>query len=187
MCLTWRPRRCWQSTRARRRRVLERLALENEPAAALIAIGGLMQDDPRTVVALIPRLSKSPDAVVRGTCVQAFARNPSAASIPLIADLMDDLHPTVRRDARNALAATAKKAEFRKAIESELTRILAGDHWRALEQAIILTVTLDFKPAATRIAELLPFSKPEVFITAAWGLRKLAVPSTARRVASTSP
>jgi hypothetical protein len=41
---------------------------------------------------------------------------------------------------------------------------------------------LDHKPAAGRLVELLTFDRPEVFVTAAWGLRHLAVPETLPRV-----
>src|SRR5262249_8328119 len=38
-----------------------------------------------------------------------------------------------------------------------------------------LLTQLDHKPAAGRMVELLAFDRPEVFVPAAWGLRKLAV------------
>jgi hypothetical protein len=47
-----------------------------------------------------------------------------------------------------------------------------------LEQATILLTLLDHKLAAPRLVELLRFERPEVFVAAAWGLRKLAVPET---------
>src|SRR5262249_34402640 len=51
-------------------------------------------------------------------------------------------------------------------------------NWRGLEQATILLVQLDYKPAAERLIKLLTFNRPEVFISAGWGLRRLAVPDT---------
>ena len=54
--------------------------------------------------------------------------------------------------------------------------MLASERWRGLEQATLLLVALDHKPAAERLVELLDFERPEVFVTAAWGLRRLAVP-----------
>src|SRR5206468_4210980 len=61
---------------------------------------------------------------------------------------------------------------------AEATRVLAGREWRGLEQAAILLARLDHKPAARRLVELLKAERPEVFVTAAWGLRKLAVVET---------
>jgi hypothetical protein len=60
----------------------------------------------------------------------------------------------------------------------EALAMLATDRWRGLEQATLLLVTLDRKPVVERLVELLDFERPEVFVTAAWGLRRLAVPST---------
>jgi HEAT repeat protein len=56
--------------------------------------------------------------------------------------------------------------------------MLAGTSWRALEQATLLLTILDDRSAAPRFVELLRFDRPEVFVAAAWGLRKLAVPET---------
>ncbi|HEV8061699.1 MAG TPA: HEAT repeat domain-containing protein [Gemmataceae bacterium] len=159
-------------------RILERLALEAEPAAAWIALDGLLQDDPRRVVLLIPRLKDSRDAGVRERCIEGFHRNPSMASLPLIADLMDDPHPLVRTSARKALADVAKNAEFREAVLAQATRQLASESWRVLEQTTILMVNLDRKAAAPRFVQLLQNQRGEVYVAAAWGLRKLAVPET---------
>ncbi len=159
-------------------KILERLALEAEPAAAWIALEGLLQDDPRRVVLLLPKLKNSPDAGVRERCVEGFRKSPSMVALPLVGDLMDDLHPLVRISARKALADVAKTAEFRDAVLAQATRQLTSDSWRALEQATILTVNLDRKAAAPRLVQLLQFPRPEVFVAAAWGLRKLAVPAT---------
>src|SRR4029079_3987483 len=50
--------------------------------------------------------------------------------------------------------------------------------WRGLEQAALLLGALDHKPAAGRLVELLEFDRPEVRITAAWGLKNLPLPET---------
>ncbi len=77
-------------------KILERLALEAEPAAAWIALEGLLQDDPRRVVLLLPKLKNSPDAGVRERCIEGFRKSPSMIALPLVADWIDDLHPLVR-------------------------------------------------------------------------------------------
>ncbi len=158
--------------------ILQRLALEAEPAAAWIALEGLLQDDPRRVALLLPKLKDCPDAGVRERCIEGFRKSPSIASLPLVADLMDDLHPLVRTCARKALADVAKIAEFREGVLAQATRQLAGNSWRALEQTTILMVNLDRKAAAPRFVQLLQHQRSEVYIAAAWGLRKLAVPET---------
>jgi hypothetical protein len=64
---------------------------------------------------------------------------------------------------------------MRQPVIETATRALETDEWRELEQAVILLTLLDHKGAAGRFAELLRFERPEVFITVAWGLRRLAV------------
>jgi HEAT repeat protein len=67
---------------------------------------------------------------------------------------------------------------MREVVIQESKRMLGSTRWRALEQAAMVLTLLDFKPAAPRLIELLQFERPEVYIAAAWGLRRLAVPET---------
>ena len=159
-------------------KILQRLALEADPAAGVVALDGLLGDDPRRITPLLPRVLGSRDAEVRARGVEAFRRNPLAEHLAAIAELMDDPHALVRTSARNALTELATKATFGAAIRGHAMRLLATDRWRALEQATILLAVLDHKAAAPRMVELLHFERPEVFVAAAWGLRKLAVPQT---------
>jgi HEAT repeat protein len=158
--------------------VLQRLAVEAESAAAAVALEALLDDDAHRVLPLMPRLAGSSDATVRTRAVEAHRRCPMAAHIPLVAELLDDPHPQVRVSARKALLEVARGAEHGDAVRREATRLLATERWRALEQATILLALLDHKAAASRFVELLRFERPEVFVAAAWGLRKLAVPET---------
>src|SRR5262249_37226283 len=89
-----------------------------------------------------------------------------------------DPHPDVRIKARRALQALAGKMELRDRILEEAMRVLGGKQWQGLEQAAILLTLLDHKPAAIRFVTLLEFERPEVFVTVAWGLRRLAVTDT---------
>src|SRR5262249_46942535 len=57
-------------------------------------------------------------------------------------------------------------------------KAVATEQWRSLEQAAILLTQLDQMAAASRFVELLNHDRPEVFVAAAWGLRKLDVPNT---------
>ena len=52
------------------------------------------------------------------------------------------------------------------------------DRWRELEQTEILLLHLVHEPAADRPIELPEFERRKVFVTAAWSLRKPAVPET---------
>jgi HEAT repeat protein len=105
-------------------------------------------------------------------------RVPAGKHVRPLADRLGDRHPEVRRKAREALREFAAKKELRDGVLAEATRVLRGQRWEGLEQAAILLTQLDHKPAAGRLLALLEHDRPEVFITAAWGLRKLAVPAT---------
>lgn len=159
-------------------RILRSLAVEAQPAAAAVALDGLTDIDPRLLLPLVPKVVASPDAAVRMRGVEAFRKNPTANELTLVADLLDDPHPQVRVGARKALLDVAGQNDHREAVIREATRQLATDHWRAIEQAAIVLGSLEHKPAAARFVELLRFERPEVFVAAAWGLRRLAVPET---------
>ncbi|HZY88655.1 MAG TPA: HEAT repeat domain-containing protein, partial [Gemmataceae bacterium] len=159
-------------------RLLRQLARDPEPAVAALAAGRLLEIDPKLVLPVLEHLLASRDAKVRSLGVEALRRLPAEKHVRPLADRLDDAHPEVRVNARRALHEFAAKKELRATVIAEAVRTLAGRQWRALEQAAILLTQLDHKPAAGRLLALLTFDRPEVFVTAAWGLRKLAVPVT---------
>jgi HEAT repeat protein len=159
-------------------RVLLRLAQDREPAVVAPAVARLVEIDPKLVAPLLDPLLSSPDAALRALAVEAIRRQPTEDGIRQLADRLDDPHPDVRRKARASLHELAGRKELRDRVIVEASRVLAGQSWRGLEQAAILLVRLDHKPAAGRLVELLTFDRPEVYVTAAWGLRKLAVAET---------
>jgi HEAT repeat protein len=167
-------------------RLLQRLAEDQEPAVAAVAVARLLEIDPGLVQPPVERLLASPDAKLRSLGAEVCARRPAEKHLRLLADRLDDVHPEVRVKARRALEAAAKK-ELRDAVLVEATRVLAArdkQKWRGLEQATILLTQLDHKPAAARLVELLTSDRPEVGLTAAWGLRRLAVAETLPGVTS---
>jgi HEAT repeat protein len=159
-------------------RVLQQLARGPEPAAVALAAGRLLELGPELALPVLDRLLASPDAKVRLLGVEALRRLPAEKHVRPLADRLDDPHPEVRRKAREALRELAGKKELRDSVLAEATRVLGTRQWRGLEQAAVLLTQLDHKPAAGRLLALLEFDRPEVFVTAAWCLRKLAVPAT---------
>lgn len=155
--------------------LLQRLTGDANLAAAAVAEDALLQFDPQRI---LPRVLASPAAGVRRRGVEAFGKIPNLEQLPLVVDRLDDVHPEVRRATCRTLAQVAQKPEFNAPIRRLATAELMKDHWRALEQAALLLTILNEKPVAPRLVELLRFERPEVFVAAAWGLRKLAVPAT---------
>jgi HEAT repeat protein len=158
--------------------LLQHLARDAEPAVAALAAARLLSLDSNLAVPVLPDLLASPDAKVRGLGVEVLRRQPSAEHVRLLSDRLDDAHPGVRVQARQALHELAGSRELHDRVIAEATRVLAAERWQGLEQAAILLTQLDHKPATGRLLELLNFNRSEVFIAAAWGLRRLAVPET---------
>jgi HEAT repeat protein len=158
--------------------VLLRLADDAEPAVAALAVARLIEIDPDLIVPALDRLEASPDANLRSLAVEDLSRRPTDNHIRRLADRLADAEPDVRRNARHALETLAADRQFHDLIMTEGTRVLAGAAWQGQEEATILLARLDNKAAAKRLLELLKSDRPEVCVTAAWGLRRLAVPET---------
>jgi HEAT repeat protein len=164
--------------------LLEHLGDDPEPSVAVAALTRLFELNPDFLVPKVKRILANADPNVRLVGVRVLFQRPGEEPIHLLRETLDDPHPDVRVLARKSLKELAGKQEFRARIIEEATAALGRTRWRALEQSAILLTQLDHKPAVTRLLELLRFHRPEVFITAAWGLRKLAVPETLPAVLS---
>lgn len=158
--------------------LLAELAIVDEPAVAAAAAGRLFEIDPDRVVALAERLLASPDAGARSVAARALVTRPTDAAITRLIPVLDDPHPDVRGFVASSLARLADQEPLHSAIFAGVITGLAGEGWRSLEQAAWLAGTLDHEPAADRLVELLSHPRPEVLVTAAWALRKLAMPQT---------
>jgi hypothetical protein len=158
--------------------VLQRLLMDSEAAVAAAAVARLLEIDAGLLTDKSEYLMAHSDAKLRRYAVEVLARFPSAANVRRLGDRLGDSHTEVRRHARRALHESAAKKELLTAVIAEGERMLASDRWQALEQAIILLAQLQHKAVASRLMELLSYDRPEVCLTAAWGLRKLAVPET---------
>lgn len=162
--------------------ILMELARDSEPTVARIAIERLNESDPRLVITLLDAesggLATNPDANIRLLAARALASQPTVDSATRLASMLDDEAPDVRLFARRSLVEFGGQAELRAAVVEESRKMLGQESWRGLEQATIVATLLNDKPSAARLVELLDFNRPEVFVTAAWGLRELAVPET---------
>jgi HEAT repeat protein len=159
-------------------RLLRRLAEDAEPTVAALAVARLLEIDPGLVVPLLERLLADADARLRSLAVEVLRRRPTEKHIHVLADRLNDPDPEVRTRARQSLNEIAADKRFRAQVIDQATQVLAGQDWRGLEQAAVLLTQLDHKPAASRLVELLTSDRQEVAITAAWGLRRLAVADT---------
>jgi HEAT repeat protein len=157
---------------------LGRLARDPEPAVTALAADRLIELDPELAVPVLEHLLGSPDADVRSLGALVLFRLPTKERLRLLSDRLADVHPDVRKKVRGHLKKLGENKELRQQVLDEAMRVLADKDWRGLEQAAILLTQLDHAPAAQRLVELLTADRPEVYVTAAWGLRNLAVRET---------
>jgi HEAT repeat protein len=164
--------------------LLQRLAGDSEPAVAAPAVARLLEIAPELLDPWVDSLlagrdtSVNRDANLRLFAVQLLHRRPSEKHLHQLIGRLDDEHSGVRRAARESLRERAGNNTWRPQILKEAIGLLKTDRWRQLEQATILLARLDHKPAAPLLVRLLESERPEVSITAAWGLRKLNVADT---------
>ncbi|MCH7988522.1 MAG: hypothetical protein IID46_05135, partial [Planctomycetes bacterium] len=160
--------------------LLLELAVDSEPAVAAIALERLLEIDPGLILPIVERTIASPDAKVRHLGAKALVARPTDKAVTQLGPLLDDPHPEVRSFVRESLFEMASDPQLglRDGIILVATKTLSSDRWRGLEQSTMLLAALDHKPIADRMVELLEFERPEVLVTAAWSLRRLAIPST---------
>jgi HEAT repeat protein len=159
--------------------LLVQLAHDPEPAVAAEALARLNAVHPDRAAPLAEAALRSPDPKLRVQGIATCVRTPTPDRVVAVAPFLSDPHPLVRRRACAGLAEMARTAELDEPVRREATKVLGAEDWRGQEQGALLLGTLDQKPAAPRLLELLESPRGEVAIASAWGLRKLALPETA--------
>ncbi|MBW3541394.1 MAG: HEAT repeat domain-containing protein [Planctomycetes bacterium] len=155
--------------------LLKKLAVDPEPAVATIAYRRLNELGAQLALPLVEETLVRPDANLRRLAAETLVALPSPEHVARLAPVLDDPHPDVRKYVRGSLIELAKDAALHESVLAAADSVLEGESWRGLEQASHVLVALDHKPSAPRLAEVLDHPRPEAFVTAAWGLRKLAV------------
>jgi len=158
--------------------LLQGFAVDAEPAIAAVALARLIEIDPHLVLPLAAGAIRSTDAKIRQLGAHAYVLVPDPVRVVVLAGVLNDPHPGLRHAVREWLYELSLVPELDDPIRRSVTEILAGDDWRGLEQAALLLATLDHKPAAARLVELLDYRRAEVRVAAAWGAKMLAVPET---------
>jgi hypothetical protein len=158
--------------------LLKDFAIDAEPSIAAIALARLIEIDPQLTLPLAEGAIRNADSKVRRLGARTYVLLPDPSRVAVLARLLNDPHPGLRHSICEWLYELTRISELDEPIRRLVSEILAGDDWRGLEQAALLLATLDHKPAAPRLVELVDFGRPEVRIAAAWGAKMLAVPET---------
>ena len=159
-------------------RLLIEMARDVEPTVAAAALARLNEIDPSLVLPLAESAMSRPDPHVRQQGAAAYIQRPTPERMASLARLLDDPHPQVRGEIREALFRLEQTAELSQPIRQAAMQELARDGWRGQEQAALLLAALDHKPASGRLVVLLESKRPEVMIATAWGLRRLEIRET---------
>jgi hypothetical protein len=156
--------------------LLKEFASHDSSAIQSGALQRLHAIDPRHVDDFAESAIKSKDAGVRTVGAETLIAQEHVKSIASLATLLDDVNPTLRSFVAKAMVRLARQPELHQEVITRATAVVNRDDWRGIEQATIVLVLLDHKPTGDRLVELLPNTRPEVMITTAWGLRRLALP-----------
>ncbi len=158
--------------------ILLQAVRDQHPLVAAAAVEQLTQLAPEKIHPLLPELLHHSEPNVRRFSAQSLMNTPSESAVSIMGNLLSDRHPDVRQWARTQLLLLFQEDDLQHAVIQTVHRILAGDDWRALQQAAQLAGTVHDRESSRRMTELLDHERSEVRVTAAWALREMAVPDT---------
>ena len=158
--------------------LLRSLATDPEPSVATAALSRLDALDAVAALTIAHDSLATTDAGQRHLAARLTARPGDADCIGRLGPLLGDRNPSLRRFVAGKLADFAADPSLRQPVIDQGVGALAGDQWRALEQAALLLGHLDHEPAAERLMTLLDHDRDEVAVSAAWALRKLEMTET---------
>lgn len=158
--------------------ILLKLAVDEEPAVRAEALRLLNGIDSSLVLPLAEEAMQHPDHLVRWQGMIAYTRLATPERMAPVASLLNDLIPDLRRDVCSRLDDLLARPELVPAIWSGVETVLSRDGWRGQEQAGLLIGKHIYKPAVNRLLELQSIPRAEARVTAAWALRRLAIPET---------
>jgi HEAT repeat protein len=143
---------------------------------AAAALDKLLTIDPALVQPLAPELLSRPEGHLRQLAARSLFEHPSIEHVATLSRLLEDPHRDVRESVRESLRQLADRPELRQPVIDGATLVLDSEAWHGLEQSARLVGELDHQPSASRLVVLLEHERPEVNITAAWSLCRLAAP-----------
>ncbi|NJL30958.1 MAG: hypothetical protein HC898_04645 [Phycisphaerales bacterium] len=158
---------------------LQKLAMDDEPAVAQLAVDRLLALAPANIPHdLASRLLQRDDAALRLTAVKALLAQATSQSIALASPSLKDVNYTVRRTAREGLGRLGLEGGLHEPVVSGVRGVLHQSDWQGLEQAAYLVGALDDEASSDRVVELLRHARPEVRLAACVALRRLQMTDT---------
>jgi len=168
------------------RALLVETAGDEDPTVVAGALQPLLEQEPALIVPLAAATLARGDVNVRRLVAQALFTCPSAENLNLLAGLLADPDPSLRDEVRKLLEKLAESPSWRPEVIRQGERMVGDERWTALEQASVLLANLDVDLASPRLLGLLQHGRAEVYVAAAWGLRRLGVDQSLEPVLETA-
>lgn len=162
--------------------LLQQLVSKENAAAAGAAAARLFEIDPKLLYDQAFVICERQDRALRQVGVATLLHRAEADDVARLLEMLDDMHPAVRHDARLACEQLTADTRYAQTIPDYVTNALqtrrGPEHWRSLEQCCVYVGRLDHERNTDSLIQLLDEERLEVNCSAAWALRCLAVEST---------
>ncbi len=153
--------------------LLLQIADDDQSAVAAIALERLLELDPPSIIPMADALLDRGDVNIRRLVARALAACPAPENLERLGQLMGDPIPSLRDDVRRFLEQLAQSPEWREQVLRIGRQLIDDPRWEVLEQSVILLTGMEDDQAVQRLIELLSHDRPEVYVIAARGLRRL--------------
>jgi len=155
--------------------VLHELALDNDGSIAAVALEALRLAAPEQVVMLASQRRDHPDGKVRAILARAIHQQIDIDRVGVLVAFLEDPHRPLRLELRGWLIAMLTDKELGVEVAVELLRLQPAMQWRATEQLMRIMVAVPEIADREWIAIQINHQRPEVFVTAAWAIRRLKI------------
>ena len=155
--------------------IAQALIDQNGPTSILAARAWLSWDTEKAL-AVGDVLMKHAESDVRLAYAEKLSVNMNEAHVNELVDMLDDVDPRNRKQIRIWLEAACDNETLAPIVRERVISLIASvskENWWIGEQAIYLAAKLDEKSITPSLVKFLSGTRPELFVTAAWALRKL--------------
>jgi HEAT repeat protein len=166
------------ATEAQQQQVLPlamELALDEEGSVAAVALGSLMSWNVEQVAGLAAQVASHPHAQVRATIAQALLEQINPARVSQLVGFLEDPYEPTRLMVRDGLVELLADETVGPAVAEELVSVRPDLSWRGMEQLLKIMVAVPRVADEAWITTQINHPRPEVFIPAAWAVRRLRI------------
>ena len=155
---------------------IARALIDQDGPTSILAARAWLSWDTEKALAVGDVLMKHAESDVRLAFAEKLSVNINEARVNELVDMLDDVDPRNRKQIRIWLEAACENETLAPIVRERVISLIASvskDNWWIGEQAIYLAAKLDEKSITPNLVKFLSGTRPELFVTAAWALRKL--------------